>query len=616
MVQLFRGTKRWVQHSLHSVFSSLLFYMDQKAPAYKNLVHHTLLCLMREAVELEVQINGSSRLSSPKENTAEREEEPKKEIIEQLFDCLSSPHQDLRSLSLHILQYYSKLRDIELRTILEPYSALFYERVNTKTIGCNLNGFLDCLLFVTGLFPELKLDSQFLSFLSMSLANNFGASQTPEAALLMIKGHFYLQQLDKTGDSINSVLEYICKYLVEPVYGDEAFIGYCRESVAKITNTSVLFSFSNRLARASFDKLKSERAGALSNLSFCLAVVRIFPVDFTDEMVGVCTGLLCDSPYEICAKTIKVLTYIPRMLKAERIAGFLRTFYGKVDRDLVAFFERHNYLLESLLACISDSNTVDIIKHLLGSKYVLGFFQTQVHRIKHLMAHSDYSVFVGAALLLSYLEYRFGDEELHHFISRYNASCHTEYIEFLETNFGVLKQEHINKIYTVVPNIVLSRKALSNFRFSSQGAGYAEAAKDSILRNLAIHGIPADISTRDDFVFESRMDCKSLASLLDSNLSFSEMAYSFRQHPTPDLFRKIALYNESSSRVLDVLRKARLEPENTESAILSFFNPDTPYKIHLVILIPLLIEKPSLITENILPRVVDSVHRLFGTMST
>jgi len=87
-------------------------------------------------------------------------------------------------------------------------------------------------------------------------------------------------------------------------------------------------------------------------------------------------------------------------------------------------------------------------------------------------------------------------------------------------------------------------------------------------------------------------------SLFDEDLSFSELAYLFHCNATPELFKKIVLYNESPSRMLDVFGKVNLEPHMFEGAILDVFTPDISYKVHLVILIPLLIDKPRLSLFN------------------
>jgi hypothetical protein len=592
LVQLFQNDKQWIHGNLFAMVSALLFYMKQDCPEYKNLVLHTLIHLVTDPSYTSVQ----------ESNTTQTGRTQKRDVVGQLFECLSSKYQDLRNVALCVLKHYARSRSTELKAVLEPYTHLFYERVSTKTIGHNLYGFLDCLLFLSSLFPDLEINPQFLSFLNVSLASNFSTSLTPESALLKIKGQFYLLRIRETEDSVNTALEYVYKYLVDPIYDDDAFISYCRGSVLKISNTKMVFSFSNRIARAAFGSLHSEKTNIVSNLNVCVAIVRIFPIDFTNEMVGVCINLLPDSSNEVFIKVMRILTYVPRVLEAERIIQFFKTFAGDVGRPIVAFFETHNYLLEPLLAYIDNGNIFEIVKQLLGTKHIFNFYKSQMHKIRVLLSRDSGWSFVSLSLLLSRLGYRFDDNEIHNFIAKYDSLYHTEFVEFLNMNAALLTNEHMDKIYAVVPHIVLNNQALADIR----SHGHLDAAKSRmVLGEVNQH----------DTVFESKIDDPALMDVMSVDPSFSEMAYLFSQTPTPELFSKIVSYNEFPARILEVLRRPAFDPEVLESAVLDALGPEVSYKIHLMVIIPLLIERPCLITHRVLPCIIEAIHRLFGTVN-
>lgn len=610
ILQVCKESSIWVEEKLTSFLSSLLFCMEREEPVYRNLAFHALLRIVKRIVFV-----GDRRTGYDGEGQKTRKEVFEKILVEQLFTSLSSEYQNVRSVSLQGLRYYAKLKGLDTRSVVEAYARSFYEDINTKAIGYSLWGFLDCMLLMSDMFPEMKLDPQLLSFLSVSLCNKPGAFLEPETILLKVRGLFYVLMMKETEESIKSTLEHVCKYLAEPIGEHEEFLEYCREAAAKIKNTRAVSGFSNGLLRASFNRLKSERASALNSLNICLGVIRIFSTNFTDEMMGVCMGMLAEGSPEVCKKVIRILGHVPRMLDVEQMVLFFKGFIEDVDKDVAVLFENHNYLLEPFLAHIDNRNILWLCKGLMGSKRIKSLFVAQIPRIRQLLVREDYRLFVGVALFLSFLGYRFEQGELHYFISRYNSFYHAEYTDFLNMNFKNLGCEHINKIYKIMPTIVFSHEALSGFSLEQRVTGYTELAKRSMARNMVLHKIPISLAIRDDALFESLIETAGLDTTLDSDLSFSEMQYVFRHRPDPGIFRQLVLYNESPSRILGALKGVDLSPQEFGDTLLDMFSLETSYKVHLVILIPLLIEKPSLITHAVAPKVIDSIHRLFGTVS-
>lgn len=596
-VQLFGCKENWASEKLAVLVPPLLFYMGQERPRYRHLVLHTLLYLVEKACL------GMQRVGS--------------DVEELLFESLSSPFQDLRNTALAVLRCCSRIRGVEVRDMLEPYSASFCKNISTKTIGCNLLGLLDCLLFVTGLFPQLEIDPQLAAFMSASLASSAETPVAPENALLRTRGQFYLLRLRETEEATAAALESICKHLVDPIYENDMFIESCREMVQGVRNRAVVASFSNRLVRASFHSLHSERTNVRNNLCMCLAVLRIFPADLVSDMAGICVALMADCSGEVFLRVARILAHFPRIVEADRIALCFRAFLGDVDTSIIALIERHVCIAEALLDHLDSSNVLELLVQMLQkSMCVRSVLRTQTPRLRQLASQEGCQMSVHAALLLSHMGHSFEDAELFHIVTRYSSLYHAEYMQFMCMNAARMTHKHMNTIYSVAPHVIFDRKVLDTVRPDYHDAEYTETVRDAVLRNACMLGDDTGTEClRHDIVFERMGGKDSHVALLDSNMGFSEAAYLFRHRPTPELFTQLALYSEAPSRILEALKAPALDPETMENAVLGVFGPGVSYKTHLMVLIPLLTERPELITCRVLPKVVDAIHRLFGTAS-
>ena len=621
IVQICMDEDDWVRENTPSMLFSLLFYMEQCGAQYRNLVFHTILRLIGKVAECDsrsseraegVDAAGSGRAEDSLESAGGAPH--RKDAVSQLFEKLSSPSQDLRNVALNALRYYSGLRGLDLKTVLEPHSRLFYERTSARMAGCNVYGLLDGLLFVSSHVPGLEVNRQLLSFLNISLFSNHKAAATAEMALLRMRGHFYMLKRSDPEDSVGGILENIYRYLSDPVYEDEAFIEYCRASILKLKNAKAVVEFSARLAHVCFNGLQNDKVNVVNNLNICHAFLRIFPVDFNAGMANVCIEILSDCTHEVFLKVLKILTLFPKMLDPDRIISSFKMFFGDVDDVVVAFFGRHSYVLEPLLASLDNENILELVRQMLGSKHISEFYKTRVYRVRQLLGIGNNRLAINLSLLLSYLGYNFDRAEIEYFMSKYEYCNYAEYVMFLNMNYLLLQSDHLDYIYANSPYIALGVPVLRHIYRTLYREGGSERTRHLVWKSLYMYGEKVDVLARDDLVFESNFGVGTFVGLVgDSDLSFVEASYLFFHRPTPDLLARLLFYNEMPARILDVLHRPSLDPDVFESCICDLFSLRVSYKIHLTVLIPLLISRPALITRRVLPRVLDSVHRLFGT---
>ncbi|KCZ75089.1 hypothetical protein H311_03939, partial [Anncaliia algerae PRA109] len=157
LLVLMKDEKEWIYRNFSFVSASMLFCMSEPNPVYKNLIFLIFQYMMYITSEFNIQLKEQNEkddtilkvgFTTDMFNLQKLKTLPRKNIIEQLFNSLSSKHKKLRIVSLQVLIYYAEIKEVSLKNLLGDFIDDFYINLKNKYSNSNSHmklGFFDCL---------------------------------------------------------------------------------------------------------------------------------------------------------------------------------------------------------------------------------------------------------------------------------------------------------------------------------------------------------------------------------------------------------------------------------------------------------------------------------------
>ncbi|RVD90697.1 PIK-related kinase [Tubulinosema ratisbonensis] len=584
--------KEWLSKNFSKISASLLFCMSESNPKYKNLILLIFMFLMERTKDYNIQLKdvivkpvekkkftyATDMLHLQRAKTL-----PRKDIIEQLFDSLYSKHKKLRMISLQALVYYSELKKIPLSEILFSYCQTFYTNLNTKYTNSNSRmklGFFDCLLLLNKIIPYKKTNNLLNHFSHIVINTPFVFYY--DNLIILLKVRKFIIEEGASEEIILSNIDYIVKNISSPIFEAEKIIKVCKEIISFLENPSIL----QKHFKKNFVFYFSDKSNLKHYSSTVFSIVKIFPSCFTDELIYLTFQHLPDYYDESSCVVFQLIYYLEKIPDNfyNVILNFFSSMPCNVDDNFMKFLLKHNNFLDFMIFNCKEFFVFFLLKNVIFKvkKSKNSDYQLLYNNILSILKKT--SIFnivitekiINFGLLLSFCDYDFKKEELIYLFKSYNRNLLCYFYDFYELN-----KEKLHEI--TLPN---------DFNFKDDK------------RNKAF------------IYFEKKIYDEEYLKELQSkeDLIFDELCYLALYKPTYKIYKELFFYEENPTRIFEILKRIPLTDEINEVILYTFEN-SVAYRIHLFLLMPLLIEFPNLINKQNLQKVLETIHRLFGTNS-